>query len=446
MTGTDGGGPGRQRATILHVDLDAFFAAVEQRDRPELRGKPVIVGGGGPDDRGVVSTASYEARRFGVRSAMPLRTAGRLCPEGIFVPVDGAKYQAESRRVMTILRRFTSRVEQVSIDEAFLDVAGSEALFGPPEEIARRIKAAIHAETGLTASVGVATSKLVAKIGSDLRKPDGLVVVRAGEEAAFLAPMPVSRLWGVGPATTTALAELGVRTIGDLARMPPDALERRLGKHGIELIDRAHGIDRDPVHEPEAVKSVGHEHTFDRDTSDPDELERTLLGLADGVAWRLRGMGRRAGTVVVKVRDSGFHTVTRQAPLPEPTDLAEPIFRAALRLARPEMRGKRIRLLGVTGIHLDEPDQLGLFSTEDDRRHRAMQAADALKRKFGDRTIVRARLLDRGLPAPFERDPSSPLARRGVDETLDEPERVTFERDADADIAATDVDAPDLLT
>ena len=181
-------------ATILHVDLDAFFAAVEQRDHPEMRGKPVIVGGGGPDDRGVVSTASYEARVFGVRSAMPLRTAGRLCPHGIFLPVDGAKYQAESRRVITILRRFTSRLEQVSIDEAFLDVAGSEALFGPPEEIARRIKVAVHAETGLTASVGVGTSKLVAKIGSDLRKPDGLVVVPAGQEAAFLAPLPVSRL------------------------------------------------------------------------------------------------------------------------------------------------------------------------------------------------------------------------------------------------------------
>ncbi|MCU0505104.1 MAG: DNA polymerase IV [Chloroflexi bacterium] len=426
------------RATILHVDLDAFFAAVEQRDRPELRGKPVIVGGGGPDDRGVVSTASYEARRYGVRSAMPLRTAGRLCPEGVFLPVDGAKYQAESRRVMTILRRFTSRVEQVSIDEAFLDVAGSEALFGPPEEIARRIKSSIHDETGLTASVGVATSKLVAKIGSDLRKPDGLVVVPAGEEAAFLAPLPVSRLWGVGPATATALAELGVRTIGDLARTPPDALERRLGKHGVELIDRAHGIDRDPVHEPDALKSVGHEHTFDRDTSDQEEIERTLLGLADGVAWRLRGMGRRAGTVVVKVRDSAFRTVTRQAPLPEPTDLAEPIFQAALRLARPEMRGKRIRLLGVTGTHLDEPDQLGMFSVEDDRRHRAMEAADALRRRYGDRTIVRARLLDRGLPAPFERDPSSPLARRGVDESSDEPERVTFERDPDADPGGDD--------
>ncbi len=419
-------------ATILHVDLDAFFAAVEQRDRPELRGKPVIVGGGGPDDRGVVSTASYEARVFGVHSAMPLRTAGRLCPQGIFLPVDGAKYVVESGRVMRILGRFTSRVEQVSIDEAFLDVAGSEALFGSPEEIARLIKAAVHAETGLTASVGVATSKLVAKVGSDLRKPDGLVVVPPGDEAAFLAPLPVSRLWGVGPATVAVLAELGVRTIGELATLPLATLARRFGAHGASLAERAVGIDRDPVHEPEAAKSVGHEHTFDEDTNDRDTLERTLLGLADGVSWRLRGMGRRAGTIVVKVRDSGFRTVTRQAQLPEPTDLTEPIYHAALALARPEVKGRRIRLLGVTATHLDVPDQLALFTVDGERRHRAVEAADALRRKYGDRTVVRARLLDRDLPAPFERDPSSPLARRGVAAADDVPEAVTREPDPDA--------------
>jgi DNA polymerase IV len=419
--------------TILHVDLDAFFAAVEQRDRPELRGLPVIVGGGGPDDRGVVSTASYEARRFGVHSAMPLRTAGRLCPDAVFLPVDGAKYAHESGRVMAIFRRFTPRVEQVSIDEAFLDVAGSEALFGPPDEIARRLKAAVHEETGLTASVGVATSKLVAKVASDLRKPDGLVVVPAGEEAAFLAPLPIRRLWGVGPATAAALAELGVTTIGDLASLPPDLLTRRFGRHGADLVDRASGIDRDPVHEPDAAKTIGHEHTFDEDTSDPEVIERTILGLADGVAWRLRGAGRRAGTVVVKVRDSGFRTVTRQKALDEPTDLADPIYHAAMQLAAPEVRGKRIRLLGVTATHLDAPDQLAMFAEEVDRRHRATEAADAVKRRFGDRSIVRARLLGRGLPAPFERDPSSPLARRGVDEATDEPERVTRERGPDDD-------------
>ena len=186
------------RATILHVDLDAFFAAVEQRDRPALRGKPIAVGGGGPDDRGVVSAASYEARRYGVHSAMPLRTAARLCPDLVFVPVDGRKYSAVSREVMAILRRYTPAVEQISIDEAFLDVAGSEGLHGTPEAMARSIKAAITDELRLTASVGVATTKLVAKVASDLRKPDGLVVVAPGAEAEFLAPLPISRLWGVG--------------------------------------------------------------------------------------------------------------------------------------------------------------------------------------------------------------------------------------------------------
>src|SRR6188472_467498 len=208
--------------TILHVDLDAFFAAVEQRDRPELRGRPVIVGGGGPTDRGVVSAASYEARRFGVRSAMPLRTAGALCPQGVFVPVDGRKYGAVSRQVMAILRRFTPLVEQISIDEAFLDVAGTEALHGPPDAVARAIKATIRDELELTASVGVAATRLVAKIASDLRKPDGLVIVPPGDEEAFLAPLPIARLWGVGEKSRLVLAEYGVRTIGDLAALPPD--------------------------------------------------------------------------------------------------------------------------------------------------------------------------------------------------------------------------------
>ena len=206
--------------TILHVDLDAFFAAVEQRDRPELRGKPVIVGGGGPHDRGVVSTASYEARVFGVRSAMPLRTAAALCPNAIFVPVDGRKYGAVSRQVMAILRTFTPLVEPVSIDEAFLDVRGTETLLGSPEAVARQIKAEMVRQLSLTISVGVATTRLVAKIASDLRKPDGLVVVPPGTEAEFLAPLPISRLWGVGERTRLALADYSVTTIGDLATCP----------------------------------------------------------------------------------------------------------------------------------------------------------------------------------------------------------------------------------
>ena len=404
--------PAPARATILHVDLDAFFAAVEQRDRPELRGRPVIVGGD-PGARGVVSAASYEARRFGVRSAMPLRTAAALCPDGVFLPVDGAKYRRASRAVMEVLRRFTPRVEQISIDEAFLDVAGSEALFGSPEEIAVRIKADVRREVELTVSVGVASTKLVAKIASDLRKPDGLVVVAPGEEEAFLAPLPITRLWGVGGQTRAVLAEYGVRTIGDLAQLPPELLVRRLGKHGGTLVERARGVDASPVGGDVAAKSVSHEHTFDVDTSEVDEIERTLLALAEAVASRLRAGGVRASTVQVKLRDSAFATITRQRTLAEPTDLADPIWKTALDLVRPELRGKKIRLVGV-GVHgLGEPAQLGLFAPEDDRQRRATEAADDLRRRFGSRAVTRARLLDSTV-RPGSRDPMQPLERRRV--------------------------------
>ncbi|HET9522543.1 MAG TPA: DNA polymerase IV [Candidatus Limnocylindrales bacterium] len=398
--------------TILHVDLDAFFAAVEQRDRPELRGKPVIVGGGRPDQRGVVSTASYEARKFGVHSAMPLRTAGRLCPHGIFLPVDGNKYVGVSREVMAVLRRFTPLVEPISIDEAFLDVTGSRKLFGDGETIARRIKAAVHDEVGLTISVGVARTKLVAKIASDLRKPDGLVVVPPGEEAAFLAPLPISRLWGVGAKSAVALAEYGVRTIGDLAALPADLLIRRFGKHGASLGERARGLDADPVGTRDAAKSIGHEHTFDVDTSDREVIERTLLGMAEGVAGRLRDSHVKAATVTVKIRDSSFRTITRQRTLPEATDLTEPIFRTALDLARPEVRGLRIRLLGVTASGLGERDQLSLFAGDDPRRRRVVEAEDLVRHRFGERAITRARLVRAGLPRPFERDPMTPVDMR----------------------------------
>ena len=399
--------------TILHVDLDAFFAAVEQRDRPELRGKPVIVGGGSPGDRGVVSAASYEARRYGVHSAMPLRTAGRLCPDGAFLPVDGRKYQAVSREVMAILRRFTPLVEPISIDEAFLDVTGSQALFGDGESIARQIKDAIRGEVGLTASVGVATTKLVAKVASDLRKPDGLVVVPPGGEAAFLAPLPISRLWGVGLPTATALRDYGVATIGDLAALPREILERRFGKFGVALAERACGHDPDTVHDPADAKSVGHEHTFDVDTSDSEVIERTLLAMAEGVSSRLRASGVKASTVSVKIRDSSFRTITRQRTLPEPTDLTEPIWRTAIDLARPEVRGLRIRLVGVTASNLGSPDQLSLFERADGRRRRVVEAVDEVRRRFGERSLTRARLIRAGLPTPFERDPGTAAERRG---------------------------------
>jgi DNA polymerase-4 len=397
---------------ILHVDLDAFFAAVEQRDRPELRGKPVIVGGGGPNQRGVVSAASYEARKFGVQSAMPLRTAGRLCPHGVFLPVDGRKYQSVSREVMAILRRFTPQVQPISIDEAFLDVTGSQALFGNGEAIGRTIKTTIRAEVGLTASVGVGTTKLVAKIASELRKPDGLVVVPPGGEAAFLAPLPISRLWGVGGKTAEALRDFGVVTIGDLAGLPPDALVRRFGKHGAALVDRAHGRDPDPVATGDPAKSIGHEHTFDVDTADREVIERTLLGMADGVAWRLRASGLTAVTVTLKLRDSSFTTITRQTGLEVPADLTEPIYEAAVGLLRRELHGQRIRLVGVTASNFRDREQLALFGEDDPRRRQTAEALDRIRRKYGERAVTRARLVRAGIPAPFERDPMSAVDAR----------------------------------
>jgi DNA polymerase-4 len=341
---------------------------------------------------------------------------------------------------MSILRRFTPLVEPVSIDEAFLNVTGSAALFGDGATIARRIKAAIADELRLTASVGVGPSKLVAKVASDLRKPDGLVVVRPGTEAGFLAPLPVGRLWGVGTRTATTLREHGVVTIGDLAAMPIDTLVRRFGKHGAALHDRALGIDPDPVEGGDPAKSIGHEHTFDVDTGDAEVIERTLLAMADGVSGRLRAAGLRAGTVSVKIRDSAFRTVSRQRTLAEPTDLTEPIWSTALELARPEVRGKRIRLVGVTASNLAAPEQLGLFGPADDRRRRAVEAADQVRRRFGVRAVTRARLIGAGLPAPFERDPMTPVERRGLSESaaVSSPSTTHEDRDSQPDIEGPD--------
>jgi len=413
---------------IAHLDCDAFYAAVEKRDRPELVDQPVVVGG---STRGVVAACCYIARSYGIHSAMPMFKAMRLCPHAVVVPPDMAKYSAVGRQVRELMRTATPLVEPISIDEAFLDVTASRALFGDGPTIAASIKAAIVAEVGLTASVGVSTSKLVAKIASELRKPDGLVVVPVGGEAAFLAPLPIGRLWGVGEKTAGALAEFGVVTIGDLAAIPEEFLVRRFGKHGGSLGARARGIDPDPVGGGDPAKSVGHEHTFDVDTSDPDVIERTLLAMADGVAARLRSAGLKAATVTVKIRDSSFRTITRQRTLPEPTDLTEPIWRVALDLARPEVRGLKVRLLGVTASHLGEREQLGMFDAgletgsgaPTERRRRATQAADAIRRRYGDRAVTRARLLGAELPAPFERDPRKPLERRtGMPEAETRPD------------------------
>jgi DNA polymerase-4 len=377
---------------ILHADLDAFYASVEELDDPSIRGKPVIVGGG-PHERGVVSAANYEARRFGVHSALPLRTAGRLCPHGVFVPGRPDRYRELSEQVMKIFASLTPLVEPISLDEAFLDVTASVAAFGDGRTMAQRIKDRVRDEVGLVVSVGVATNKLCAKVASDLRKPDALVVVPPGEEADFLAPLPVGRLWGVGPQARQALADYGVTTIGQLAATPEPSLRRRFGQHGADLAARARGIDPSAVVPFHAPKSIGHEHTFDRDTIDVSKLEATLLDVAESVASRLRHHDLSASAVQLKLRYEGFETLTRQAPLPRQTRESEPLYDAGVTLLRRTLvAGRGVRLIGLTAINLSSDQQLTLFDRSD-RTDRLARSLDAVRERFGENAITRARLL-----------------------------------------------------
>ena len=378
--------------TILHADLDAFYASVEVLDDPSLRGKPVIVGGD-PNARGVVSAASYEARAFGVHSAMPLRTAHRLCPNGVFLPGRFDRYRELSRQVMRIFASYTPLVEPISLDEAFMDVTASRAVFGDGETIARSLKDRVLDESGLVVSVGVATNKLCAKVASDLRKPDALVVVPPGGEAAFLAPLPVTRLWGVGPQTRQTLADYGVATIGQLAAMPEGTLRRRFGIHGAELRLRALGVDPSKVSSGQAPKSIGHELTFNHDVTDPARLEATLLDLAESVATRLRNHHMAAGAVQLKLRYEGFDTITRQAPLGHQVRDSEPLYQLAVSLLHKALSPERaVRLIGLTAINLSEVQQLTLFDAPD-RTDRIAQSIDAVRERFGEKAITRARLI-----------------------------------------------------
>jgi DNA polymerase IV len=378
--------------TILHADLDAFYASVEVLDDPSLRGKPVIVGGD-PNARGVVSAASYEARAFGVHSAMPLRTAHRLCPTGVFLPGRFDRYRELSRQVMRIFASYTPQVEPISLDEAFMDVTASRAVFGDGETIARSLKDRVLAEAGLVVSVGVATNKLCAKVASDLRKPDALVVVPPGGEAAFLAPLPVTRLWGVGAKTRQTLADYGVATIGQLAALPEGTLRRRFGIHGAELRLRALGVDPSRVSSGQAPKSIGHELTFNHDVTDPARLEATLLDLAESVATRLRNHHMAAGAVQLKLRYEGFDTITRQAPLGHQVRDSEPIYQLGVSLLHKALSPERaVRLIGLTAIHLSDVQQLTLFDAPD-RTDRIAQSIDAVRERFGEKAITRARLI-----------------------------------------------------
>jgi DNA polymerase-4 len=389
----------RTALTILHVDMDAFFASVEQRDRPELRGKPVIVGGSA-GSRGVVSAASYEARAFGVHSAMPTASARRLCPDGVFLPVRMAHYAQISRQIREILLSFTPLVEPLSLDEAFLDVRGCEGLFGSGPEIARQIKERIRTETGLVASVGVAPNKFLAKLVGDLAKPDGLAVLLADKVDEFLTPLPVSRIWGVGARAEKRLHALGVRTVGELASLPERVLAGQFGEAGRHLWELAHGRDDRAVVPDREAKSISTETTFARDLGDRDTLRGILLEMVDQVAARLRLHGLRARTVELKVRSSDFRTRNRSLSLAEPSDVTEEIWRAAGELFGRALTAEvlPVRLLGVGATKLTRRAAVqGLLFDEDGReRQRAVdKAVDAIRRQFGDGAIRRGRALDR---------------------------------------------------
>lgn len=377
---------------ILHIDMDAFFASVEQRDHEEYRGKPVIIGGLGP--RGVVSTASYEARKFGVHSAMPMVTARRRCPDAIFLPGDHAKYSAVSRQIFSVLSRFSPVIEQLSIDEGFLDLTGMERLMDSPRAYGEAIKRAVREETGLTASVGVAPNKFLAKLASDMEKPDGLVVIRPEDAERVLAPLPVSRIFGVGKKTEARLSALGFKTIGQLAAADRGRLARALGdRMAAQLIALAHGLDDRPVEPTRAAQSIGREETFDEDIHSREEAERVLLSLSEEVGWRLRREGLAARTVTLKLRFAPFDTYTRQQTFPDPVSYDEDIFAAARALFRafPSPPGAGIRLLGVSAGNLCTEGELSLFD-DHEKKEKLYGAIDQLKSRFGESILTRAAL------------------------------------------------------
>ena len=378
---------------ITHVDMDAFYAAIEQRDRPELRGLPVIVGAS-PTGRGVVSAASYEARRFGVRSAMPIGRAARLCPHAAFLPVDMRKYQRVSVQVMGILVDFSPLVEPVSVDEAFVDLSGTESLFGSPLDAVRLIKTRILAETGLTASAGLAANKFVAKVASELEKPDGLVVVAAGDEARFLGALPIERLWGVGRIMAKALGDLGFITIGQLQRAPRAVLAHRFGRHGEILHDLAFGRDDRSVEPYGVPKSIGAEETFGVDCTNPEQLKTTLRSHAERVAAELREGGFSAGRVTLKLRLAPFETHTRSVT-EGPTQDGLELYRRALALLERDRVTRPVRLIGLSASRLGPSGkgQLDLLDPAALRRERLARVVDRLAARFGEGAVIPAALL-----------------------------------------------------
>jgi DNA polymerase-4 len=389
---------------ILHVDMDAFYASVEQRDDPTLRGRPVIVGGTG--GRGVVAAASYEVRRFGVHSAMPVREALRRCPDAICVPPRIAHYAAESKRIFAVFHEFTPLVQGLSLDEAFLDVTASIELLGPPEQIAAEIKRRIRERTGLTASVGVAPNKLVAKIASDLRKPDGLVIVRPDEVRGLLDPLPIRKLFGLGAKTAPKVEALGISTLGELSRANPAALRPIFGRYTERLQERAAGIDARPVLPEIDEKQISAEETFDTDIADHARLRAEIVRLADKTCARLRSREVAASCVTVKIRRKDFTTYTRQRHIEPPTQETRVVTAVALELLEQWLAAQpraALRLLGVGVSDLAPAAQLDLFTAPQTTRNRELDAAvDRIREKFGKVALKPASSLGPKTPAGRE--------------------------------------------
>lgn len=394
-------------ATVLHLDMDAFYAAVEVLDNPALRGKPVIVGSP-PDRRGVVSTASYEARKFGVRSAMPSRTAGRLCPQGVFVPVRMARYAEVSRQIMAIIESVTPLYEQVSVDEAFMEVGGVLRRWKTGRAVAEALKMRIRGELGLTCSLGVAPNKFLAKLASDLHKPDGLTEVptEPAAVATFLAPLPVGRIWGVGKVTEARLVGFGLRTMGDLQRLGLAGLAPLVGEHAARhIFELAHGRDERAVVTEVEAKSISSETTFDVDCTSLEVVRQTLVELVEEVGSRLREDGRTARTGHLKLRYEDFSTLTRQAALQPPSHTDADLIACAVRLLDREQVQRPVRLVGFgvsgfAGEGDDEERQLSIFPREpgDPRQAALDNAADTLRKQFGRSALRRASTLSKAAP------------------------------------------------
>jgi DNA polymerase-4 len=402
--------------TIFHVDMDAFFVSVEELFDPSLKGKPVVVGGQ-RNERGVVSAASYAARKFGVHSAMPLRTAAKLCPQAIFVDGHPSRYRDYSAKVYEVLNRFSPKLEMVSIDEAYVDMTGTERLHGPPLRAAHALHSAMKAETQLNCSVGIGTSRLVAKVCSDQAKPNGVLWILPGKEVEFLAPLDVRKIPGVGKVMEQRLHEKGIVKVGDLASREEGWLERNFGALGVALAGKSHGIDAGgwfdaDIGDDTGPRSISHEHTFSHDTADRQQLESTLARLSEMVCRRLREQKLHARTLQLKLRDSGFHTITRAQTLRRPTSIDAEVLAAIRELFRANWKGDAIRLLGVHVSHFEE--ESAQISLDGQRTHekwtQALSAADRLREKFGESAIS----LGTGMNARFrERTHENPAGLPG---------------------------------